>query len=73
MARRRYKSMSDVTAQINRIQQMGGAGTGVSYRKFARAAGRVSNLVRTGERQNPTASVHQTNAYLLKSKGLSAG
>ena len=73
MARRRFKSMSEVTAQINRIQQMGGAGTGVSYRRFAKAAGRVSSLVRAGERLNPFASRHQTNAYLLKGKGLSVG
>ena len=67
--------MSEVYAQINRIQQMGSAGTGVSYRRFARAAGRVTSMVRTGQRLDPFAERHQTNTYLLNqiSRGLSNG
>lgn len=67
--------MSEVQAQINRIQQMGQAGTGVSFRRFARAAGRVSNMVRTGQRLDPLAGRYQTNTYLLsqRSRGLSNG
>ena len=54
---------------------MGSAGTGVSYRRFARAAGRVTSMVRTGQRLDPFAERHQTNTYLLNqiSRGLSNG
>ena len=70
------KSMAEVNAQITRIQNMGARGTGVSYARFARAAGRVSQAVRTGQRLNPFAKGdrYQTNAYLLdRAKGLSNG
>ena len=70
------KSMAEVNAQISRIQIMGARGTGVSYARFARAAGRVSQAVRTGQRLNPFAKGerYQTNAYLLdRAKGLSNG
>lgn len=67
--------MSEVIAQVNRIQQMGSAGTGVSYARFARAAGRVASMVRTGQNRDPLAKRYQTNTYLLnqRSRGLSNG
>lgn len=70
------KSLDEVYAQVDRIQKMGSRGTGVSYAKFARAAGRVASLVKTGQRLNPFAKGerYQTNAYLVnRGQGLSNG
>lgn len=71
------KSLDEVKAQIARIQNIGATrGTGVSYTRFARAAGRVYQSVITGQRLNPFAKGdrYQTNAYLLnRGKGLSNG
>ena len=67
MARKRYKDLAEVKAQIGRIQSYT-HNTGVSAGKFFRAAGRVSSAVRSGSRLNPFESKHQTNAYLIKQR-----
>lgn len=63
----RFKTATDVKKQIARIQAYT-HDTGVSPRKFFKAVGRVSSLIRRRQNADPlhTDAMIQTNAYLLK-------
>ncbi|HMM02034.1 MULTISPECIES: hypothetical protein [unclassified Dysgonomonas] len=63
----RFKTASDVKSQIIRIQAYT-HNTGVSPRRFFKAVGRVSSLIRRRQNADPLHpdALVQTNAYLLK-------
>jgi len=63
----RFKTASDVKRQIDRIQAYT-HNTGVSPRRFFKAVGRVSSVIRCKQNADPLHpnALVQTNSYLLK-------